>query len=88
MIAELGQFALILAFAVALAQSVLTFIGLRTADPAIHGFARAGSIAQFVLMLTAFACLTVLFAVSDFSALVVAENSHTDKPFLYKLTGV
>ncbi len=72
----------------ALAQSVLTFIGLRTADPAIHGFARAGSIAQFVLMLTAFTCLTVLFAVSDFSALVVAENSHTDKPFLYKLTGV
>jgi cytochrome c-type biogenesis protein CcmF len=88
MIAELGQFALILAFVVALAQSVLTFAGLRTGDPAIHGFARAGALVQFVLLLAAFGCLTVLFAVSDFSALVVAENSHTDKPFLYKLTGV
>ena len=88
MIAELGQFALILACTVALAQSVLTFIGVRTGDPAIHGFARAGAIAQFLLVLAAFACLTVLFAVSDFSVLTVAENSHTDKPFIYKLTGV
>ena len=54
----------------------------------VHGFARTGAMAQFVLVLAAFACLTVLFAQSDFSALVVAENSHTDKPFLYKLTGV
>ena len=58
MIAELGQFALILAFVVALAQSVLTFAGLRTGDPAIHGFARAGALVQFVLLLAAFGCLT------------------------------
>jgi len=88
MIAELGQFALILAFVVALTQSVMTVIGLRTGDAAVHGFARAGAIAQFLLVLTAFGCLTALFAMSDFSALVVAENSHTDKPFIYKLTGV
>ena len=88
MIAELGQFALILAFVVALFQSVAIFAGLRTGDAVVHGFARTGAMAQFVLVLAAFACLTVLFAQSDFSALVVAENSHTDKPFLYKLTGV
>ncbi|OLF77875.1 cytochrome C biogenesis protein CcmF [Maricaulis sp. W15] len=88
MIAELGQFALILAFVVALFQSVAIFAGLRTGDAVVHGFARTGAIAQFVLVLAAFACLTALFAMSDFTALVVAENSHTDKPFLYKLTGV
>lgn len=88
MIAELGQFALILAFTVALVQSVLTFIGVRTGDPAVHGFARAGAVAQFVLVAAAFVCLTVLFAVSDFTVLNVAENSHTDKPLIYKLTGV
>jgi len=88
MIAELGQFALILAFVVALFQSVAIFAGLRTGDAVVHGFARTGAIAQFVLVLAAFACLTWLFAVSDFTALVVAENSHTDKPMLYKLTGV
>ena len=88
MIAELGQFALILAFVVALFQSLALFAGLRTRDAVVHGFARAGAIAQFVLVLAAFACLTVLFATSDFTALVVAENSHTDKPMLYKITGV
>jgi cytochrome c-type biogenesis protein CcmF len=88
MIAELGQFALILAFVVALFQSVAIFAGLRTGDAVVHGFARMGAIAQFALVLAAFACLTYLFAVSDFTALVVADNSHTDKPMLYKLTGV
>jgi len=88
MIAELGQFALILAFVVALAQSVLTLVGLKLGDPVIHAYSRAGALTQFVLLAAAFACLTVLFAMSDFSALVVAENSHTDKPLIYKLTGV
>ncbi|WP_300556913.1 heme lyase CcmF/NrfE family subunit [Maricaulis sp.] len=88
MIAELGHFLLILAFCVAVLQSGLTIAGLRANDPAIFGFARAGALAQFGLILVSFGCLTWLFAVSDFSVLVVADNSHTDKPFLYKLTGV
>ena len=88
MIAELGHFLLILAFCVAVLQSGLTVAGLRANDPAIFGFARAGALAQFGLILVSFGCLTWLFAVSDFSVLVVADNSHTDKPFLYKLTGV
>ena len=88
MIAELGQFSLILAFCVAIIQSVLTLLGLKARDPIFHGFARMGAIVQFVLISAAFVCLTWLFAVSDFSVLVVAENSHSDKPFLYKITGV
>lgn len=88
MIAELGQFVLILAFCVALTQPVLLFAGLHARDPIFHRVARVGALAQFVLIAAAFVCLTWLFAVSDFSVLVVAENSHTAKPFLYKLTGV
>jgi cytochrome c-type biogenesis protein CcmF len=88
MIAELGQFALILAFFVALLQAGLTLAGLRARDPVFHAFARSGAIVQFALIGAAFASLTWLFAVSDFSVLVVAENSHSAKPFLYKLTGV
>ncbi len=88
MIAELGQFLLILAFCVAILQAGLTFAGLRTRDHAVFDFARAGAIAQFVLVAAAFACLTWLFAVSDFSVSVVAANSHSEKPFIYKLTGV
>ncbi|MBO6798068.1 heme lyase CcmF/NrfE family subunit [Maricaulis sp.] len=88
MIAELGQFLLILVLCVAVLQAGLSAAGLYFKDPAVFGFARMGAIVQFVLTLGAFAALTWLFAVSDFSALVVAENSHTDKPFIYKITGV
>jgi cytochrome c-type biogenesis protein CcmF len=88
MIAELGQYALILAGSIAILHAVLIVTGLARRDPAVHGFARLGALAQFVLVLLAFACLTWLFAVSDFSALVVADNSHSEKPLLYKITGV
>jgi len=88
MIAEIGQFVLILAFCVAISQPILLAAGLRARDPVFHSVARAGALAQFALIAAAFVCLTWLFAVSDFSVLVVAENSHTSKPFLYKLTGV
>ena len=88
MIAELGQFLLILVLCVAVLQAGLSAAGLYFKDPAVFGFARMGAIVQFVLTLGAFAALTWLFAVSDFSALVVAENSHTDKPLIYKITGV
>ncbi|MEX1148281.1 MAG: heme lyase CcmF/NrfE family subunit, partial [Sphingomonadales bacterium] len=36
----------------------------------------------------AFACLTALYVVSDFSVVNVATNSHSAKPMLYKLSGV
>ncbi len=88
MIAELGQTALILAFVVALLQAVLGFAGVAVRDPVFHRFARTGAIAQFVLVASAFACLTALFVVSDFSVLVVAQNSHTLKPLLYKHSAV
>lgn len=88
MIAELGHFALILAGVVAVLQAGLTATGLVLRDPIIHGFARAGAVAQFTLIAASFVCLTWLFAVSDFSLQVVADNSHSAKPFIYKLTGV
>ena len=88
MIAELGQAALILALVVALLRAVLGVAGVVVRDPVFHRFARAGALAQFVLVASAFASLTALFVVSDFSVLVVAQNSHTLKPMIYKLSGV
>src|SRR3978361_1172646 len=35
-----------------------------------------------------FAALTYAHAVSDFSVLNVVENSHSAKPFIYKISGV
>jgi len=87
MIAELGHFALALAFVVALYQSVAPLLG---AERGYADWMRTGSaaaMAQFLLIGISFAALTHAFLVSDFSLRIVAENSHSLKPWLYKLTG-
>ncbi|AGT09186.1 heme lyase CcmF/NrfE family subunit [Paracoccus aminophilus] len=88
MIAEIGHFALILAFAVAIFQMIVPLIGAsRGWSPWIEA-ARPAAIAQFGLVAISFAALTYSFVVSDFSVLLVYENSHTAKPMLYKVAGV
>ena len=88
MIAELGHFALILGFAVAVWQAVVPLWGAHAGSAAAMESARPAAVAQFGLLGIAFAALTVAFVTSDFSVLLVYENSHTAKPMLYKVTGV
>ena len=45
------------------------------------------AVAQGVLTLAAFVALVFLFLRSDLSVLLVAQNSHADKPWLYKFAG-
>ena len=88
MIAELGHFALILAFMVAIYQMTVPMIG---AAKGWHGWmdsARPAAMAQLLLMVISFGALTIAFITSDFSVLLVYENSHTLKPMLYKISGV
>ncbi|MGL5166763.1 MAG: heme lyase CcmF/NrfE family subunit [Afipia sp.] len=88
MIAEAGHFALVLALALALIQSVVPVIGARLRDPALMNVARSTALVQFVFAAFSFAALTWLNITSDFSVLNVYENSHSLKPMLYKITGV
>jgi cytochrome c-type biogenesis protein CcmF len=88
MIAEAGHFALILALLVALVQGSLPLWGAQRRDPALIAIARPAAFLQFVLVALSFAALTWAYVVSDFSVANVAMNSHTDKPMLYKVTGV
>lgn len=88
MIVELGHFALILAFAVALVQSVVPLWGAHRRNAALMAVAEPAAIIQFILVLASFAALTYAFVVSDFSLLLVVQNSHTLKPMLYKVSGV
>ena len=88
MIAEIGHFALVLALAVALFQMIVPMIGAARGQAALIESARPAAIAQFGLIAVAFAALTAGFVTSDFSLRLVYENSHTDKPLLYKLAGV
>ncbi|MBL4878929.1 heme lyase CcmF/NrfE family subunit [uncultured Hyphomonas sp.] len=77
---ELGHFAAFLALAAALAQGLFGLTGQRR----LAGLAAYGG---FALMTMSFLTLVVAFARSDFSVALVANNSHTLKPMLYKIAG-
>src|ERR1700748_2988436 len=88
MIIELGHMALILALCVALMQSVIPLLGAARGTPGWMDIGRNTAVAQFALVALAMAALIHAYVTSDFSVINVVENSHTDKPLLYKITGV
>ena len=49
---------------------------------------RSCALAVFVLIALSMAALMHAYVTSDFSVINVIENSHTDKPLLYKISGV
>ena len=88
MIVELGHFALVLALAVASLQAVLPMIGAWRRWGGWMAVAEPAAITQLMLVALSFGALTYAFVTSDFSLQVVVQNSHTDKPMLYKVAGV
>jgi cytochrome c-type biogenesis protein CcmF len=88
MIAELGHFALILALLLALLQATVPLLGAARRDGGWMAVGQSTAIAQFALVTLAFAALVNAYVTSDFSVANVAENSHSAKPLLYKITGV
>lgn len=86
MIAETGLAALWLAAAMALLQLVggLTLIrGEGRLTPVI----KPAALIQGALCVVSFASLMWLFYITDLSVLLVASNSHIDKPLIFKLAG-
>ncbi|ARE38551.1 Cytochrome c heme lyase subunit CcmF [Rhodovulum sp. P5] len=88
MFIELGHFALALAFAISVMQAVIPLIGAHKGWSGWMAMAEPAAMTQFMLTAFSFAALTYAFVTSDFSLLVVVENSHTLKPMLYKVSGV
>ena len=88
MIPEIGQFALVVALAVALLQCVVPLLGAARGDPLWMSLARPAARLQFVLVLAAFAILTVSFITSDFSVAYVAANSTRALPIEYRFAAV
>jgi cytochrome c-type biogenesis protein CcmF len=88
MISEIGHFALTLALMLSVVQMLLPHWGLRTNDRALTATAAPAALGVFILVAIAFAALTIGYATSDFSLANVVENSHSKKPFIYKLSGV
>ena len=88
MTAEFGHFALILAFAVALVQSVVPLVGAQKRWSDWMAMAAPAAGIQFALIALSFAALTRAFVTSDFSVALVARHSNSLKPMLYKVSGV
>ncbi|MGB8633685.1 MAG: heme lyase CcmF/NrfE family subunit [Rhodanobacteraceae bacterium] len=85
---ELGQFALILALLLALAQGVLPLIGAWRGNTRLMAVARPAAAGQAVFVLLAFGILTLAFLQFDFSVAYVAQNSNSELPWYYRIAAV
>lgn len=85
---EIGSFALCAALAVAMFSAIMPAIGVFRSDNRLIAAATPLAHLIFVLVLISFASLIHAYIVSDFSVLNVVQNSHSEKPLLYKITGV
>jgi len=88
MIPELGHYALILAFCIALVQGVLPLLGAQQGRQEWLVLARPAAQTVFLLLILAFGSLAWSFYVNDFSVLYVAEHSNTLLPTVYRLGAV
>ncbi|MBN9233127.1 MULTISPECIES: heme lyase CcmF/NrfE family subunit [Phyllobacteriaceae] len=84
---EIGHFALVLAFALALVQTVVPLVGARAGNERMMAVGGPTAITGFALTALSFAALVSAYAGSDFSVVNVWENSHSLQPMIYKITG-
>ena len=88
MIPEVGHYALVLALALGLIQSVVPVVGARRRDAALMRLADSTALMQFAFVALSFLALTICYVTSDFSVATVFENSHSQMPLIYKITSV
>jgi cytochrome c-type biogenesis protein CcmF len=88
MIPEIVHFALILALAMALSQSVLPLLGASNGNATWIALAKPSARAQFLFLLVSYVCLTWAFVNDDFSVALAANHSNSLLPLAYKFTAV
>ena len=88
MIPELGHFALIIAFAITIVQSVVPLIGAAKNNASLMSMARPAALTQLLFVGLAYAALTHAFIVHDFSVLYVSQHSNLVQPLMYRISGV
>ena len=87
MIASLGLAALWFAATLALLQLAAGAMAVHRPGHPLTAIVRPLAVVQGALVSIAFAALVWVFCVTDLSVLLVAKNSHSAKPFLYKFAG-
>ena len=88
MIPEIGQFALIIALCIAVTQAVVPLAGTGLGIQRWVALAVPSAIAQLLFVGIAYACLTWAFLNHDFSVMYVAQNSNSQLPLIYLISGV
>jgi cytochrome c-type biogenesis protein CcmF len=88
MAAELGHFALILAFCLTLPQAFFGLVGAHLRRPHWIALTNRAVAGQWVFTLVSFACLSYAFYQNDFSVLYVAQNSNSELPTFYRFAAV
>jgi len=87
MIPEIGNFAVMLALCLALAQGSLPIVGSFLGKQRWMALARPAAAGQFVFVTFAFLCLVYSFYSNDFSVSYVAANSNSKLPAYYRVAG-
>ncbi len=87
MSAELGLAALWMSAALAILQLAGGAIAQRNPDAPLAALVRPAAILQGFLAVFSFAMLLWVFAITDLSVKLVATNSHSMKPMIFKLSG-
>lgn len=88
MIPELGNFCLILALLLAVAQAAFGLIGAQRNSPQWIAAVRPTARAQALLVILAFLALALSFYRDDFSVLYVVEHSYSKMPWYYRIAAV
>ncbi|MDF1763380.1 MAG: heme lyase CcmF/NrfE family subunit [Oleibacter sp.] len=85
---EFGQLALIIAFVLAVLQSIVPFVGVQRNQYWMMQYARPLALGQAIFLLVSLFALTGCFLVDDFSVAYVAANSNTLLPTPFKVSAV
>ena len=88
MIPEVGHFALILAFCLAVILAVVPAWGAWQRNTAAMGLAPGLAVGMLVFIGISFGCLATAFLQDDFSVALVANNSNSLLPSIYKFSAV
>jgi len=88
MIPEIGHFALVLAFAIAICQSVFPLYGYATRQDGLVATAKPLAVLQGLSLLVSFGVLMYGFLSHDFSVKYVADNSNLDLPWYFRMSAV
>jgi cytochrome c-type biogenesis protein CcmF len=88
MAAQIGQFALALAWVVTAYSVVASLLGIRLKNDNLIASGRNAALGVFASITTAIVCLGYLFAISDFSIKYIASHSNRDLPIYFKVSSI